>query len=87
MSIGGVSAYQRMQNWRASQANITNGQLGSLGTSLDFSFAFGNAATNNASGAASLAAQAALTRLQQQQAAKSNSSSTSPPTKASTADT
>ena len=82
----GVSAYQQSQNWRASQANITSGLLGSAGTSLNTSFAFGTAANNNASGAASLAAQEALTRIQDQIAAKNAKTQTTGNTAAAAVD-
>jgi hypothetical protein len=75
MFVRSVSAYQQLQNWSASQANITSQQLGSASTQTDYSSAFTNAAYNSLSTGATLAADEALSRVQGQAAAKSSSSS------------
>jgi hypothetical protein len=74
MFVSNVSAYQQMQNWRISQANMNDQVIGSpsAGTA-DFSSAFTDAASNYYSGLAVLGATAMGTRIlhaQQSAAAK-----------------
>src|SRR6266481_8984232 len=82
MSVGHVSAYQQAQNWRSAQANVTNNLMGSRlsstsSSSIDYSFAFGVAASNYYINSATLAAQEALSRVQQEVYDKSPASKAS----------
>jgi hypothetical protein len=81
MFIRNVSAFQQLQNWRSSQANINNNVQGGTGatSSTDYSAAFGNAASNYYVNNATLAAQEALTRVQQEAYAKSHPANASGP--------
>ncbi len=68
MSIGSVSPYQQMQNWRATQSAVNNAVFGnsSSGTTVDYSSAFTNVTANFYDTQATLAGVAALTRIQDQ---------------------
>ncbi len=65
MSIQSVPAWKQIQAWHDNQSAVTRKTFGSpFGGQSDFTYSFGDAAANYYSGAAKLAAQAALKRIQ-----------------------
>ena len=80
MFVHNVSAYQQLQNWRSSQTNVNNQQMGVPGSATDFSSAFTDAATNYYSSSGTLAANQALNRIQQKSASQTAKTSGATPT-------
>jgi len=73
-----ISGYTQLQNWSAGQAAINKQMYGGIGSTTDFSTAFGNAQINSASQQTSLTVTAMQLRQVQkaQSAAKSSASTT-----------